>query len=254
MLAQPFVCALILSRTFHWTVIAAAVAVMLAFLLREPLIVLARQRLVWREPKPEAALARRWLAVEAVLLALAGAALLTRWRWDFLLAMGAATLLLTALAVWMAVRNRQRSTWLQLASAAALSSTGLPACVSATGELRDWVWPLWALSAAHAAAGILVVHARLAARIAARTQRPLPGRFRVPAQAMQGLLLVGALPFLAAGRPALAAALALSAAVHLWDLYTLPRPESLATPLTTVGLRAMSLSIAFSTLLVCGLW
>ncbi len=254
MLAQPFLCALILSRAFHWSVIVAAAAVVTAFLMREPLVVLARQRFVWRERKPEAAVAKRWLVWEGVLLAAAGAALLLRWPWDFLAAIGAGTALLTATAVWMTVKNLQRSTWLQLASAAALSATGLAACVSAVGELRPWVWPLWAMTAAHAAAGILVVHARLEARIAARSHKTLAPRFRLPAQVMQAALLAGALLFLVAGRPVLAAALVLSATVHLWDLYHLTSPRSLATPLTTVGLRAMSLSIAFSALIVYGLW
>lgn len=254
MLAQPFLCALILSREFHWSVIVAAIAVVAAFLMREPLVVLARQRFVWRERKPETAVAKRWLVWEALLLAVATAALLFRWPWSFLLAFGAGTVLLTAVAVWMTVKNLQRSTWLHLVSAAALSATGLAACLSATGELRSWAWPLWAMTAAHAAAGILVVHARLEARIAARSHKTLASRFRLPAQALQVILLAGALLCVVAGRALLAGALLLSAAVHLWDLYHLTSPRSLATPLTTVGLRAMSLSIAFSALVVYGLW
>lgn len=254
MLAQPFLCALILARSFHWSVVVAAAAVVTAFLMREPLVVLARQRFVWRERKPETAVAKRWLAWEALLLAAASAALPLRWPWAFLLIMGAGTVLLTSAAVWMTVRNLQRSTWLQLTSAAALSATGLAACVSATGELRPWVWPLWAMTAAHAAAGILVVHARLEARIATRNRKPLAPRFRFPAQAMQGVLLAGALLCIGTGRIALSGALLLSAAVHLWDLHSLTKAGSLATPLTTIGLRAMNLSIVVSALVVYGLW
>jgi len=40
--------------------------------------------------------------------------------------------------------------------------------LSATGAIAPWCWGLWLLLAMQATAGILVVHARLDARIAAR--------------------------------------------------------------------------------------
>jgi hypothetical protein len=52
--------------------------------------------------------------------------------------------------------------------------------------------------------------------------------------------------------PFYAAAMALSAAVHFFNLRHLSTPKSLATPLTTIGLRAMAVSIAFTLLLVAG--
>lgn len=253
MLLAPFLSALLLARAWHWSVPVALVAVLAAFVLREPLVTLGRQRWVWRDERPESAKARRWLAAELALLAAAGGALTFRWPLGSLLALGALAAGMTLLAAWMTIRNRQRSATLQLASAAGLTSTCLAASLSATGRVEPWCWLLWALSAAHAAAGIFVVHARLEARIAARAPQPEPFRFRRPAYAMQVLLLAGAAA-LYPSLPAVSAALAMSALVHLATLRSLSSPAALETPLTRVGLRAMTLSLIYSALLVYGLW
>jgi hypothetical protein len=253
MLLAPFLSALLLARAWHWSVPVALVAVLAAFVLREPLVALGRQRWVWRDRRPESARARRWLAAELALLAAAGGALALRWPLSFLLTLGGLAAGMTLLAAWMTVRNRQRSAPLQLASAVGLTSTCLAASLSATGRVEPWCWLLWALSAAHAAAGIFVVHARLEARIAARAPRPEPSRFRRPAYAMQFLLLAGGAA-LFRSLPAVSAALAMSALVHLATLRSLRSPTALETPLTRVGLRAMTLSLVYSALLVYGLW
>ena len=73
MLLQPFAAAAVVAA--EWTpALGAALGAMLAvFLAREPLLVLARQRWVWREPRPETARARRWLSVELAAAAACGA-------------------------------------------------------------------------------------------------------------------------------------------------------------------------------------
>jgi hypothetical protein len=253
MLLAPFLSALLLARAWHWSVPVALVAVLAAFVLREPLVALGRQRWVWRAEKPESAKARRWLVAELALLAAAGGMLALRWPSGFLLMLGGLAAAMTLLAAWMTARNRQRSASLELASAAGLTSTCLAASLSAIGRVEPWCWLLWALSAAHAAAGIFVVHARLEARIAARAARPEPFRFRRPAYAMQLLLLAGA-AVCYRSLPVVSAALALSALVHLATLRSLRNPAALETPLTRVGLRAMALSLVYSALLVYGLW
>jgi hypothetical protein len=141
--------------------------------------------------------------------------------------------------------------WLQLASALGLTGSSVAAAMAATGTIPPWCWWLWGLSAAHAAAGILVVHARLDARIATKQKQAAPGRN--PAYLAQALL--GALiPVALVKSPWLGAALLISAAEHLWTLARLDRPQVAQTPLRTVGLRALALSVGYSALLITGLW
>jgi hypothetical protein len=252
MLAQPFFMALILARALSWTILPAAVAATALFLLRQSLIVLARQRFVWREPRLETHVARRRTAALLAVLALAGVLLALRWPWPITLALGAGALLMTLAAVWVTVRNRQREVWFQLISSAGLSASSLVACLAARGDLPAWIWWLWALSSAHAWAGVLTVRAHLDARIAARSSSaaPFPGW----ALAAQLSLLAGAVVCILAARPLLAAPLALSALVHLLDLSRQRSARSLSTPIRLVGRRALILSLAFSLLTVAALW
>jgi hypothetical protein len=92
------------------------------------------------------------------------------------------------------VKNRQRSTLFQIASAAALTSSSLATSLSATGAIAPWCWWLWLLMAMQATAGILVVHARLDARIASRRTAPANERFRRAAQVSLGALTPGSAP------------------------------------------------------------
>ncbi|MBN8733608.1 MAG: YwiC-like family protein [Acidobacteria bacterium] len=252
MLAQPAVCALLIAWRWHWSVAPTLIVAAAMFLIREPFVVLARQKYVWRDPKPETPLARRWILALIPLIALSGALLLLRWQLTWLTAFATGSIALTAYAVWMTVHNRQRSIGLQIASAFGLTSTGLAVSLSLMHSVTTWACWLWLLSAAQAAAGILVVHARLEARIAAKTKKPESVAFFRAAAWMQAALLPLAL---AAGflSPWLAAAMLLPAAVHAYELKTLHTPEAMATPLRTIGFRAMGLSIAVSLLLVIGL-
>lgn len=254
MMIQPFLCAAILGRQWHWSLIAAAVAVVAVFMLREPLVVLGRQRWVWTTERAESVAARKWLAGLVLICLACGVLLSLRWPLPYLLILGAGAAVLTMLAVYMTVKNRQRSWWLQMLSAAGLSASCLAPVLSATGFIPWWCWWLWALSTLHAFAGILVVHARLEARIAAKAKRQTEPRFRLPAAAAQVVLVAGAAYCFAAGYGLLGAALLLSAAVHSWDLSTLGTPKALETRLTVVGLRAMTLSIAVSVIAVVALW
>jgi hypothetical protein len=161
---------------------------------------------------------------------------------------------LTALAVVLTVKNRQRSWWLQMLSAAGLSASCFAAVLSANGSIPGWCWWLWGVSTVHAFTGILVVHARLEARIAAKSKKTAPPRFRLPAALAVGVLIAGAAWCAALDRWILAGALALSGAVHAWAIYTLATPKALAAPLMKVGLRAMALSIVVSLITMAGLW
>jgi hypothetical protein len=256
MLLQPFLGALIVFHRLAWPVFPALAAVVLVFLLRDPLTVLARQKWVWRDRRPESARAARYLAVEVVLLAMAGGALLLVWPLWMLAVLAGAAGTLTILAVFMTVRNRHRAVWLQALSAAGLSSSALAACLAISGTVPAWGWWMSGLHAAHFLGGILVVHARLEARIAARKATPVLTEafqhMRNEATAVQALLVAGAVTLAATGGLFYGAALAGSAAFHLLDLFNLHTDRALAMPMRTVGKRALTVSIAFTLLVVAG--
>jgi hypothetical protein len=258
MLLQPFLGALIVLKKLAWPVAPALAAVILVFLVRDPLIVLARQRWVWRDQHVETAAAKRYLAVELLLLGAAGALLLLVWPLTILIALGAGAAVLTALAVYITIRNRQRALWFQALSAAGLSSSALAACVAVAGAIPNWAWWWWGLHSAHFLASILVVHVRLEARIAARKPAgvltPAFIALRREAAMVEAVVLIAAAGFFATGRLFYAAAALLSAVFHLYDLFTMHRARALAVPMTRVGKRALAVSIAFALLAIAGSW
>jgi hypothetical protein len=254
MLALPFISAALLARQWRWSVPVAALAAVAAFLCKEPLIVLARQRFVWTQPRSESRRARGTLIALTAILAGSGAVLAESWPRLLLLLFALGLLLFSALAVWTTLKNRQRSTVFQVISSTALTSSSLAACISATGGIESWCWWLWALSAANASAAILVVHSRMERRVALRKAPGMKLRLRAPAVAAQMLLLLGALVVAALGRLWIAAALLLSSGAHLWDLHQQRDVSLVKIPFRRVGVRALLLSVSFSMLVVAGLW
>jgi len=254
MMLTPFFCAAILLREFYWQELVALVAIVVALVIKDPLVVIARQRWVWRQPHPETAVAKRSAAFQFLILSISGLALLlTRdWRAFIPLFVGAAAF--TALAVTVTVRNRQRSVWFQVASAVALSATSVVACLAGPGRVPDWCWLLWALSAMQATAGVFVVHSRLDQRIAVRKSVPTRNRNRQAAFVLQVILLAAAVSFAVLGRPWIAAALAIAGVAYLLELARQSNPASLQLPLKSVGQQALALSILFAIVLIVGLW
>jgi len=250
MLLQPFLGAIIVLRRFDWELIPAFAAVVLVFLIREPIVTLARQRLVWRTERPETAVARRYLMIELALLAIAGAVLLFAWPVWILVALGGSAAALTALAVWMTVRNRQRAVWFQAVSAAGLASSALAACLAVSLAIPAWAWWFWGLHAAHFLAAILVVHVRLEARIAARKSVA----FAIPRDvlAVQWGFAVAGVALIAIGKPLYGAAALLSSLSHLYDLRRLRSVNALSIPMKQVGVHALMVSIAFTLLVIAG--
>ena len=254
MLFTPMVCAAILARTWNWTEIAAFTAAFAALAAKDPMVILARQRLVWKQPHPETPTAALWFAGWMLVLALSGVVLLMSWPLKATLALGAGVGAFSILAVLVNVKNRQRSTLFQIASAIALTSSSLATSLSAMGTIQTWCWWLWLFLALQAAAGILVVHARLDALIALRNAAKATQDFR-----RKALLAVFVLA--AAGATAgvlrhsfIAAALVVAVAGYGYDLYTQRNSDDLQRPLTSVGQRALTLSSVFSILLIVGLW
>jgi hypothetical protein len=258
MFLQPFLGALIILRHVTWPVFPALAAVVIVFILREPLIVLARQRWVWRDVHPETAFARKYVLAECALLACAGAALLLAWPWWLLISLGGVAAALIAFAVYMTVKNRQRSIVLQLLSALGLSSSVLAACLAVNLAIPGWAWWFWGLHAAYFLAGILVIHVRLETRIAARKGAdvliPAVLDRRREALCVAAAMLVASFGILWIGQPWFALATGLAALGQFYDLYTAHRPEVVATPMTKVGQRALLRSLGFTGLLMVGSW
>jgi hypothetical protein len=243
LLLQPFVAGAVLAGKAECALAAALGLVLLGFLLREPLTVIARHRLVWRRGGEQESTAWRWLALEAVGAAgcfwvASGSAPLGP-----LLLLTTAAALFTVASVWVTVRNLQRSVVFQLVSAAGLGLTALLAALVALGGIPDWAWWLYGVLTAHAGASILVVHARLDARAG---RGPGTARAAWAAQAAQAVVgcTTGALvwPFL------------FSAAVNGVELWRLRSPERLWEPLTRVGYRTLAVALTHMAAAIYSLW
>ena len=100
------------------------------------MVVLARQRLVWKQKHPETAEAAKWFAGWTAVLVLCGVVFAAHVAAHRDPVMGLGVCAFSALAVLVNVKNRQRSTLFQIASAAALTSSSLATSLSATGAIR----------------------------------------------------------------------------------------------------------------------
>jgi hypothetical protein len=249
LLLQPFLCAAILARRWDWLYLPALTLALTVFVMREPLLIVARQKWRWREPKPEYASARRclfWQVPLAAALFLLCVRFLPAAQFLPLAGMGAA---ITSVAVWMTLCNRQRSIALQMLSSVGLASSGLLAALVGVRDLPAWSWLLCGLLALHAIASILVVRSRLEQRSGSRA-----GLIRTWAWtvlAIQGCL---AIALLLREEPGLALVIGFSTVVNALELWRLRSRGALAEPLTRVGFRTLGASLAHSIFTVAVLW
>jgi hypothetical protein len=254
MLLTPIFSVAILARTWRWSELAVLLAAFAAISAKDPAVLLVRQQLVWKRRSPEAPAAWQWFLGWMLVLIASVWVLLTSWPLRDFLAIGAGVAIFGCVAIAVNLKNRQRSTLFQIASAAALTSTSLATCISATGSIAPWCWWFWALIAMQASAGILVVHARLDARIALRKSVAGSRHFRHAAQAAVVLLLGATIAAAILRHGWIALALALAAGGYAFDLKRQKDSASLQMPLKTVGLEALTLSSVYSALLIAGLW
>jgi hypothetical protein len=258
MLLMPIACAAILAREWRWSEVATLTAAFSALAAKDPMVVLARQHFVWKQWHPETAAAVRWLAGWMAVLILSGLVLLATGPVRATLVMGLGVAIFSVLAIAVNVKNHQRSTLFQIASAVALTSSSLATSLSAIGVIAPWCWWLWLLLALQATAGILVVHARLDARIAARvalrTTAPAREDFRRAAQISLIVLACAVLAAIVLRRGWIALALLVAIVGYGDDLHRQRNTTALQVPLTKVGQRALALSSFFASLLVLGLW
>jgi hypothetical protein len=254
MLMIPIFSAALLARQWRWSELATMIAAIAALAAKDPMVVLARQRFVWKQPHPETGAAARWFAGWIVILILCGCVLAAIWPLPAIAALAAGAVLFSALAIVVNVKNRQRSTLFQIVSAAALTSGSLATSLSATQSIPPWCWTLWFLMAIQATAGILVVHARLDARIASRTATRASGQSRRAAVLAVGALAGAAIIAAVLQRGWIMLALFLAAAGYAYDLHGQKGTAALQLPLKKVGQRALALSTIFASLLIAGLW
>ncbi|MBI4903768.1 MAG: YwiC-like family protein [Acidobacteria bacterium] len=257
MMLQPFVAGAILAREWHWSVIPALAAVMGVFVMRESLLVIARQKYIWRELKPETADAKWSLMMECAALVLCGLLLLTRVPLAVLASLGVAVAALTAIAVYMALRNRQRSVALQSLSAFGLSVSAVIAGYAATGAWQRWMLPLIVLHGLHSLSGIFAVHTRLDAMAAARNPEKLGAAaiaMRRKTVVLQGINIVVAAGLALSGNALLALPVVLSVLMAASELWRLSRPDALKEPLKRVGWRSLAMAVTHTVVTIAVLW
>jgi len=222
------------------------------------MVILARHRFIWKTQHPETAAAALWFTGWMAILILSGLVFVFAWPLKAIIAMGLGVALFSALAIGINVKNRQRSTLFQIASAVALTSSSLATSLSATGTIAPWCWWLWLLLAMQATAGILVVHARLdariAARIASRSAAPAREDFRRAAQLSLFVLACAAVAAIVLRRGWIASALLVAVVGYGYDLRRQRNTATLQIPLTKIGQRALALSSLFASLLILGFW
>lgn len=254
MLLTPIFAVAILARAWHWSELAVLAAAFAAMSAKDPAVLLLRQRFVWKQQSPDSSAAARWLFGWSAILLASLLILLATWPLKAFLAVGAGVAAFACVAILVNLKNRQRSTLFQIASAAALTSTSLAACISATGSIAPWCWWFWLLSAMQASTGILVVHARLDARIALRKPAAASLQFRHAAQAALAVLLCAAVAAIVLAHLFIALALALAFIGYAYDLIRQKDPAALQMPLKRVGQQALLLSSVYAALLIAGLW
>jgi len=254
MLLTPIVCVAILAREWRWSELATVAAAIAALAAKDPMVVLARQGFVWKQRHPETTIAAQWLAGWTAVLILCGLVLVHAWPLTAIMALGLGVCVFSAATVAIHVKNRQRSTLFQIVSAAALTSGSLATSLSATGSIAAWCWWLWLLMAMQAGAGVLVVHARLDARIASRgTELANEGHRRAACVAVIVLVCAAAVAAIL-GRGWIVLALLVVVAGYWYDLQAQRDSAALRIPLKRVGQRALALSSLFAVLVIIGLW
>ena len=248
---QPFLAAALVADRWNWLLVPSLFLVLAAFLIREPLTILARYRWAGHrriQIQPVAG----WLAAECAVILICFAVAAHQLPRAPLLLLTVIGIVFTAISVWFAVHNRQRSIGLQLVAVAGLSSSAFMAALAATREIPIWTWLLWGMLTLHGVVSVLCVHARLQMRIAAA--RPASGNPRRPAVQGTGLQFLAAIPIAVLGSPPLAIPVLFSGAIHALELRRLSSAAHVRERLQRVGFRMLGISLAHMALVILVLW
>ena len=153
------------------------------------------------------------------------------------------------------VHNYQRHSALQIASVIGLTASSLLAYMAARGQLDGPAFWIWALSAAHGSASVLVVRACLESIVAARNSSPDASQRPHRSHALQAqagiLLLVAALAV--SGHPWLIMPFLPPLVLHGWELGHLRSSKGRRISLRRVGYMQLNASVAFCLLLIAAL-
>ncbi len=246
-----FVGAVVAGNWFQWRTMAAAVAVLSVFLLKEPLLLLLRSR-SRSLPEDQRESAKFSLLVCGAAAAIAGIALLAVLPFLPLLVMGGNALVLVVLAVFLILRNYQRHPAFQILNVIGLTSSSLLAYLAARGQLEEAAFWVWGLSAGQGSAAVLVVRARLESIVAHRRSDSTAGCGTFHRWALQAqVVLWGMLALLAAnGHPWFLLPFFPPSLLHSWELWQLRSGKGFDMPLRHVGFLQLSASILFSFLLI----
>lgn len=254
LISLPFLAGAVVAGGWaNWPTLAALLAVFSVFLLRAPLLVLWRA--AEKHNRTEMENARFSLGVYGSLAAGAGFYLLAHLPVAPLLLLGGGTALLTLAVLYLSVHNYQRHPVLQIASVIGLTASSLLAYMAARGQLEEIAFWIWALSAAHGSASVLVVRARLESIIAARNSTPAasqrPHRRNALLAQAGILLLVAALAV--SGQPWLILPFLPPLVLHGWELGHLGFRRGQRISLRRVGYMQLGASVAFCLLLIAAL-
>lgn len=244
LLLQPILAAAVLVAGFSWYLLPVLALALSGFLLREPLTVFVRHRYLWKRNSPESQIAQHWLLATMAGVALSAGILSLAYPLEILLAVLLLGATLTGFAVFMTLRNRQRSLGLHIFSAVGLTGSGWLVFLLFPATPAQLPWTLWGLMAAHAIAAIPIVHCRLERK----AQKPRAAALENGASLLVALSLLAC--FLL---PHLWAPLAFSAAVNLWELARLRDQKQLSQPLNRVGMRLLAASLIHTALTVFAL-
>lgn len=252
LLFQPFLAGAVLAR-LEWPLLTPAILLLLAgFAVRAPLLHLARG---WRQGGLGPAGTRAalvWAAAETALLAVSFALLWPRLPHAWRIGLPAGGAAFTLLAIWIGLRNWQRSRTFQTLSAAVLALSAPLAAQLGQGKAPAWSWALWTIFVLHGAAAIQLVHERLEHRIAARAGSGASLDSR-PFFTAVGLQLAGGLALAAFDWRWLLPPL-VSSLYALAEWRTLSRRETLREPLVRVGWRTLAFAVFHMLLAIAAFW
>lgn len=253
MVSLPFLAAALIAPGPVWSLRTGAslLAVFSLFLLRDPLVRLlcSTPPSIGQDGSVPLSLVIRPLWLPLGGLAISGSFLLLTLPVAWVVLLGAGGLALAFCSVVIARQRIQREIAAQLLGVAGLTASSLPAYLAGRGEL-DWMAAaIWTISAAHSAASVLVVRARLEAILSSRRGNQSRRFFR-SAVGWQAGQWSGLAALALSGYPALTIPFLLPGALHAWELWQFrsgnPRPLSMHQ----VGWIQLIASASFYALLV----
>ena len=245
MLLFPFISGAVLAGNARPALVPALLAALAVFLIREPIVVLWRNR-------PERAAAWRTLWLSGGALALCGVWLLWVLPLSWLVILGGAAAVLTLVYVRAVIHGRQRSVPLQIVGAAGLTSSAALAYLAGGREPDLVLLLLWSAQTVYYTGSVLKIHALIEARKQRTVTRDSGAKRGAALWLMVQIVCAGA--FGVGGFGLMGLALIVPALVHGYDLRHLADPGRTKTPLRTVGFRELGLSVVFSVLAVVSLW